>query len=162
MTRPHWMGSFPNTTWEVIQGDALCYYIEMFCDCPTPVDISGYQFDFQVKESMDPFDPNILCEVLWTTKGGECGVTALIVVPKLTATIPDGLYAFDLKYRTPSGMVQTLQRGELNVLPSTNLDLSLGKEVPPVGSAPPPAQPAPPGYGYERAIAGYQYLRGYQ
>jgi hypothetical protein len=126
-----------NESWEVVQGDALAAYIEMFCDCPTPVDISGWQFLFEVKESLDPDDPNILAAVLWTAKGGECGMTALIVIPKLTAAIPDGRYAFDLKYRTPSQLVGTIRRGELNVLPTTNLELSYNQEVPPAGGGSP-------------------------
>lgn len=132
---PFWFGEqYPyNEVWEVIQGDALAAYIEMFCDCPTPVDVTGWQFMFEVKESLDPSDPNILCAVLWTARGGECGTTALIVIPKLTANIPDGRYAFDLKYRTPSQLVGTIRRGELNVLPTTNLELSYNQEVPPAG-----------------------------
>jgi hypothetical protein len=141
------MGNFAgNESWEVIQGDTLAYYIYMFCDCPTPVDISGYQFDFQVKESMDPDDPNVMCEVLWTEERGACGITALIVLPNLTAAMPDGRYAFDLKSRSPSGLVGTLRRGELNVLPSTNLDLSLGLEVPPAPWQPPPMYPYTQGF----------------
>jgi hypothetical protein len=149
-TQPFWMGQqFPNNdSWEVVQGDALAYYIQMFCDCPTVVDITGYQFQFEVKESMDPDDPNELLEVLWTSMRGECGITALIVIPKLTAALPDGRYAFDLKARSPSGIVSTLKRGDIAVLPSVNLELSLGLEVPPIpGSQPPPAQP-PTGYYY--------------
>ena len=138
-TRPFWMGeslSELNETWEVIQGDALTYYIEMFCDCPMVVNINGYQFAFTVKSSMDPDDPDVLCEVLWTCFGGECGVTALIVIPKLTATLPDGSYAFDVKYRSPSGLVGTIRRGLLNVLPTTSLQLSLNQEVPPASDSP--------------------------
>src|SRR5215475_13287933 len=114
-TRPFWQGGFPNSAWELIQGDALAFYIEMFCDCPNPVDITGWQFMFTVKESLDPTDPNNLCSVLWTETKGACGVTALIVIPKLTATIPERVYAFDLKYRTPSNLVQTIERGTLTV-----------------------------------------------
>jgi hypothetical protein len=122
-----------NEVWEVVQGDAIGAYIQMFCDCPTPVNISGWQFMFTVKESLDPNDPNVLCAVLWTCKGGECGLTALIVIPKLTANLPDGRYAFDLKYRTPSQLVGTVRRGELNVLPTAELELSYNQEVPPAG-----------------------------
>ena len=75
----------------------------------------------------------VLLSVLWTAKGGECGVTALIVTPKLTAVLPDGRYMFDFKYRTPSALVSTIARGELNVLPTNNLELSYNQEVPPIG-----------------------------
>jgi hypothetical protein len=152
---PFWMGQqyLYNEVWEVVQGDALAAYIEMFCDCPTPVDISGWQFMFTVKESLDPDDPNVLCAVLWTSKGGECGMTALIVVPKLTAALPDGRYAFDLKYRTPSQLVGTIRRGELDVLPTANLELSFNQEVPPAGGGSigpatvgTPSLPIPPTY----------------
>jgi hypothetical protein len=134
--RPFWQGNFQNNVlWEVIQGDAMAYYIELFCECPTPVNINGWQFMFEVKESLDPEDPNVLLAVLWTCMGGECGLTALIVIPKLTALLPDGRYAFDLKYRTPSGLVTTVARGQLNVLPTTTLELSFGQEVPPATSS---------------------------
>jgi hypothetical protein len=140
---PFWFGEqYPyNETWECVQGDAFAAYIEMFCDCPTPVNITGWQFMFQVKESLDPDDPNLLGAVLWTAKGGECGITALIVVPAVTALIPDGRYAFDLKCRSPSQLVGTIRRGELNVLPTTSLELSLNQEVPPVGGGYPALPP---------------------
>jgi hypothetical protein len=146
--QPFWMGQQQkyNDCWEVIQGDALAYYLEMFCDCPNVIDITGYQFVFQIKDSLDPDDPNVLCEVLWTAQGSWCGITALIVLPKLTATIPDGRYAFDCKYRTPSGLVGTVRRGTINVLPSSNLDFSLNKEVPPIGWTPPISEPPHPYY----------------
>lgn len=145
-----------NEEWECVQGDAMAFYIEMFCDCPTAVDISGWQFMFEVKEGLDPNDPNILAAVLWTAKGGECGVTALIVIPAVTALIPDGRYAFDLKYRTPSQLVGTIRRGELNVLPTTNLELSLNQEVPPIGGG---ADSLPPSGGsYARlTVPSYVY-----
>jgi hypothetical protein len=133
---PFWMGrQYPyNEQWEVIQGDAFAAYIEMFCDCPTPVNINGWQFMFEIKDSFDASDPNIWASVLWTSAaGGECGVTALIVIPALTAAIPDGSYVFDLKYRTPSQLVQTIRRGPFNILPAVELELSLNQEVPPAG-----------------------------
>jgi hypothetical protein len=143
--QPFWMGDFPgNESWEVIQGDAFAAYIEMFCDCPDAVDISGWQFMLEIKESLDPDDPNVLGAVIWTAKGGECGVTALILIPAVTANIPDGSYAFDLKYRTPSGLVATIRRGEFNILPSTNTEFSLDQKVPPEGGGAPvlPIHPA--------------------
>lgn len=157
---PFWMGEqYPyNEDWEVIQGDALACYIEMFCDCPTPVNVSGWQFMFTVKESLDPTDPGNLCSVLWTAKGGECGVTALIVIPKLTANIPDGRYMYDLKYRTPSQLVGTIRRGWLNVLPAAELELSYNQEVPPIGGGAdslPKAALSMPAYTYPDYRAGY-------
>jgi hypothetical protein len=149
---PFWMGEQfqGNEAWEVVQGDAFGAYIEMFCDCPTPVDISGWQFMWEVKESLDPDDPNVVGAVIWTTKGGECGMTALVVIPAVTANIPDGRYAFDLKYRTPSGFVATIRRGELSVLPSTNIEFSLDQKVPPVGGGAPalPTEPARTNYSF--------------
>lgn len=157
-TRPFWMGEFPNSRMEVIQGDSLAYYIQMFCDCPSPVNISGWQFDWEVKDSMDPQDPNVVAEVLWTCLNGQCGLTALIVIPAVTAEIPDGIYAWDLKYRTPSGLVKTLQRGQLDVLPSVCLDFSLGQEVPPANMRTPPPAALPPQGGYYY----YPYAKGYE
>jgi hypothetical protein len=146
--RPFWMGQFPNTYWEVVQGDCMAYYIEMFCDCPTVVDITGYQFQFEVKESMDPQADELL-EVLWTSLRGECGITALIVIPKLTAALPDGRYAMELRARSPSGLVTTLERGDFGVLPAVNLELSAGLEVPPVSKS------------ITQYITGYSYTQGF-
>jgi hypothetical protein len=133
-----------NETWEVVQGDSLGFYVEMFCDCPDVIDITGWQFMWEVKEGLDPDDPNVLGAVIWTERGGECGMTALVIIPAVTANIPDGRYAFDLKCRTPSGFVTTIRRGELNVLPSTNIEFSLDQKVPPVGGGAPslPTEPA--------------------
>ena len=131
--RPFWMGDDPdqiNERWSVVQGDYLAFYIELFCECPDPVDITHYQFMFTVRESLDPEDPNLMINTLWTEDQGNCGLTALVVQPGDTAECPPGRYWFDLKYRTPSGLVKTIRRGELEVLPTAELELSKGLEVP--------------------------------
>jgi hypothetical protein len=134
--RPFWMGDFEqNMLWSVIQGDALCYFIQLFCGClstgASAPDITNYVFLFTIKPSLDPSDPNMLLQVIWNAQHGTCGATALIVLPSQTALLPSGRYAFDLKYRTPSGMlIQTIARGEIDVLPSTNFDLAAGIPLP--------------------------------
>jgi hypothetical protein len=137
--RPAWMGDFEhNERWEVIQGDALVYFIELFCGCPMIPDITNWTFLFTVKASMDPSDPNDLAQVIWNEQHGACGYTALIVLPYQTSVLPAGSFAFDLKYRTPStALVQTIRRGELDILPSTNTDLSPLGEIPPPIVGPP-------------------------
>jgi hypothetical protein len=127
---------YANSLWQVVQGDALCYFTELFCQCPMVPDITGYQFFFIVKASLDSNDPNTLLAVLWTELHGACGYTCLIVIPDLTSQLPVGRFAFDYKYRTPSNLVTTIARGELDVLPSSNVVLSEGILVPPATSGP--------------------------
>jgi hypothetical protein len=101
-------------------------------------DITNWTFLFTVKASMDPSDPNDLAQVIWNEQHGACGYTALIVLPYQTSVLPAGSFAFDLKYRTPStALVQTIRRGELDILPSTNTDLSPLGEIPPPIVGPP-------------------------
>jgi hypothetical protein len=111
----------------------MAWYVQMFCECEGPVDITGWQFMYKIKESLDPDDPNILLAVLWTEKNGTCGITSLIIIPKLSAAVPDGRYAWDFKYRTPSGFVSTIRRGIIDILPTTDLELAENLEVPPIG-----------------------------
>jgi len=127
---------YDNSLWQVVQGDALCYFTELYCQCPMVPDITGYQFQYTVKASLDPSDPNILAQVLWTELHGACGWTCLIVIPDLTSQIPVGRYAFDYKYRTPSNLVFTIARGELDVLPTSDIQLSEGVKVPPATQGP--------------------------
>jgi hypothetical protein len=123
--RPFWMGDDQdNTQIEFIQGDAFGAYVVFPCNCFTP-NITNYIFLFTIKASMDPEDPNTLLQTAWNEQNGGCGITALIVLPSLTSQVPEGRYAFDLKYQGPSGLtVVTCKRGQANVLPSTNLNLS--------------------------------------
>lgn len=128
--RPAWMGDFQqNLSWSVIQGDALAYFIQFLCGCLSTgaqaPDVTNYVFLFTVKASLDSTDPNTLAQVIWNEQHGSCGYTCLIVLPNVTAYLPPGRYAFDLKYMTPSGMLTTtFARGTLEVLPSTNTDFS--------------------------------------
>jgi hypothetical protein len=123
--RPFWMGDCQNNMLlEFIQGDAFGRYVVFPCDCFTP-NITNYLFLFTIKASMDPADPDTLLQTIWTEQNGGCGITALILLPSLTSQVPEGRYAFDLKYQTPSGyVVQTCARGQVNVLSSTNTTLS--------------------------------------
>ena len=160
---PFWMGEtgeYQNEVWECVQGDAFAAYVQLFCDCPTLVDITGWQFMFEVKESLDPNDPNILGSVLWTETNGGRGITALVVVPKVTAMIPDGRYAFDLKYRTPSQLVKTIRRGEWLSLPTAELELSYNQEVPPAGGGW-PSLPGLPPTGYYALVVPQSHRQGY-
>ena len=128
--RPVWMGEFQqNMRWSVVQGDALAYFIQFLCGCLSTgaqaPDVSNYIFLFTIKASMDPLDPNTLGQVIWNEQHGTCGYTCLIVLPNITAALPAGCYAWDLKYMTPSAMLTTtFARGELDVLPSTNTELA--------------------------------------
>jgi hypothetical protein len=134
--QPFWMGNsevYENELWQVVQGDTLAFFIEVFCDCPMTVDVTGYSFYFLVKASMDPTDPTNLLVTAWTEYHGACGWTALIILGELTAQVPSGRYAFDCKSRSPGGVVQTMKRGEIDFLPSTNIDLSTGVVIPPPG-----------------------------
>jgi len=124
---------YENERWQVVQGDTLAFFIEVFCDCPMTPDVTGYSFYFVVKASMDPTDPTNLLVTAWTEYHGACGWTALIVLGDLTAQVPEGRYAFDCKSRSPGGVVQTMKRGEIDFLPSTNIDLSSGTVIPPPG-----------------------------
>lgn len=137
--RPFWMGDYrENMRWELIQGDCLAYFIQLFCECPLVPDITNYTFIFTVKESLDPNDPNILGQVIWNEQHGACGYTCLIWLPQYTQLVPPGRYAFDLKYRTRSTMlVQTIARGELDVIPTSDLTLSPAGEIPPPIAGPP-------------------------
>jgi len=132
---PYWMGDgevYCNERWEVVQGDTLAFFIQLFCDCPTLVpDITGYTFAFVVKASLDSTDPNELLIIAWTEYHGACACTVLVAMPQQTASLPAGRYAFDVKYRTPGGSITTLKRGELDVLPSTNIDMAGFGFVPP-------------------------------
>lgn len=127
------MGDFQqNMRWSVIQGDCLAYFIALFCECPMTPDITNWTFVFTVKASLDPEDPNILGQVIWSEQHGLCGWTALIWLPQYTRLVPPGRYAFDLKYRTRSTMLtQTIARGELDVIPTSDLTLSQPHEIPP-------------------------------
>lgn len=131
--RPFWMGDFrENMRWEIVQGDCLAYFIALFCECPMTPDITDWTFVFTVKASLDPNDPNILGQVIWSEQHGLCGWTALIWLPEFTALVPPGRYAFDLKYRTRStALTQTIARGELDVIPTSDLSLSQPHEIPP-------------------------------
>lgn len=137
--RPFWMGDDfqQNMRWSVIQGDALAYFIQFLCGCLSTgtqaPNVSNYVFLFTIKASMDPTDPNTLGQVIWNEQHGSCGYTCLIVLPNITAAIPPGRYAFDLKYMTPSAMFTvTFGRGEIDVLPSTNTTLAAMVPLPPV------------------------------
>jgi hypothetical protein len=127
------MGDFrENMRWEVVQGDCLAYFIALFCECPMVPDITNWTFVFTVKASLDPTDPNILGQVIWNEQHGLCGWTALIWLGQYTMNVPPGRYAFDLKYRTRSTVLsQTIARGELDVIPSSDLTLSQAHEIPP-------------------------------
>jgi hypothetical protein len=131
--RPFWMGDFrENMRWEVVQGDCLAYFIALFCECPMTPDITDWTFVFTVKASLDPNDPNTLGQVIWNEQHGLCGWTALIWLPQYTQNVPPGRYAFDLKYRTRSTVLtQTIARGELDVIPTSDLTLSQPHEIPP-------------------------------
>lgn len=131
--RPFWMGDFQqNMRWELVQGDCLAYFIALFCECPMTPDITDWTFVFTVKASLDPDDPNILGQVIWSEQHGLCGWTALIWLPEFTRLVPPGRYAFDVKYRTRSTMLtQTIARGELDVIPTSDLTLSQPGEIPP-------------------------------
>jgi hypothetical protein len=135
--RPAWMGDFcENMRWSVVQGDALAYFIQFLCSCLSTgalaPDVTNYVFLFTVKASLDPLDPNTLAQVVWNEQHGTCGYTALIVLPNITAALPAGNYAFDLKYMTPSAyLTTTFARGELDVLPGTNTTLSAMVPLPP-------------------------------
>lgn len=135
--RPFWMGDDfqQNMRWSCIQGDAFAYFIQFLCSClstGTPPDVTNYVFLFTIKASLDPSDPNTLGQVIWNEQHGSCGYTALIVLPNITAAIPCGRYAFDLKYMTPSGMITvTFARGEIDILPSSNTTLSALVPLPP-------------------------------
>jgi len=123
--RPFWMGDDQNNLhWEMVQGDCLCYFIELFCNCPMTPDITDWVFQFTVKESLDPLDPNTLFKVVWNAQHGACAWTCLIVLPKNTLQVWPGSYAFDLKSQTPGGLVTTFARGQLDILPSSDLSLS--------------------------------------
>lgn len=130
--RPFWMGDSQNNLhWEVVQGDCLAYFIALFCECPMTPDITNWTFVFTVKQSLDPNDA-ILSQVIWNEQHGACGYTALIWLPEQTMLVPEGRYAFDLKYRTRSTMlVETIARGQLDVIASSDLTLSPPGEIPP-------------------------------
>jgi hypothetical protein len=131
--RPFWMGDYrQNMRWEVVQGDCLAYFIALFCECPMTPDITDWTFVFTVKASLDPADPNILSQVIWTEQHGLCGWTCLIWLPEQTMNVDPGRYAFDLKYRTRSTLLtQTIARGELDVLPTSDLTLAQPDVIPP-------------------------------
>lgn len=136
--RPVWMGDDfqQNMRWSVIQGDALAYFIQFLCGCLSTgtraPDVSNYVFLWTCKASMDPLDPNTLGQVVWNEQHGTCGYTALIILPNITAAIPAGRYAWDLKYQTPSAMLTTtFARGEIEILPTTNTEFAAMVPLPP-------------------------------
>jgi hypothetical protein len=155
---PFWMGDteyYENMLWQVVQGDYLAYFIEMFCECPLVPDITDYCFYLSVRAGMDPNDPE-LCATVWNENQGQCGCTALIILPYYTAQIPVGRYAFDLKYMSPSGLVRTFARGELDVLPGTNTAFSQINEVAPPITEVTPHPPVPTPVSVQLARAQHQ------
>lgn len=91
-----------------------------------PMDITGYLFAFALTKYLSgaygmpvgsvvqAYPPIYWQEVLTPTQG----ITAIPITSAYTAGIQPGTYSYDLKWKSPSSVINTLLKGRFMVTPS--------------------------------------------
>jgi hypothetical protein len=85
---------------------------------PTPVDITGHQFQFTAKPTYDTADDDpATVKVDWyETNTPTQGITYLQVAAAVTATMQAIAYPYQVRMVSPSGIVSPLTKGTLTVI----------------------------------------------